>query len=167
MGKRLVIKGADFSEHPVVKGGSWVLDYREIESDTNKPSSASVSPFVPVDYANLQGKTITKIRMIIKQAGKISIVKGTALGSPFTTIAEFNASSSDVNTVKEFTVQIVVGDNDIIGVQNSSDTGKFGFKEGGSSEVGVLADFYMNSGSSDYSRANHAQRLCVSFYCES
>lgn len=163
MGKNLIIKGADFSAHPVMTG-SWVLDYREIESDINYGSAASVSPFVPVEYTNLQGKIITKIRMMIKQAGNISIVKGTALGSPFTKITELNATSSDVDTVKEFNVQIAVGDNDIIGVQNSSDTGKFGFYEGAE---GALADFYMNSGSSNYSRGTWTQRLCVSFYCES
>lgn len=166
MGKKIIIKGADFSAHPV-NTSSWVLDYREVERDINKMSIVSLSPFVPIDYANLQGKTITKIRMKIKQAGEISIVKGTTLGSPFTKIIEFNTSSSDVDTIKEFSVQISVGDNDIIGVQNPSDTGLFGFYDGGSADEGVLADFYVNASSSNYSIGNHGQRLCVSFYCES
>lgn len=166
MGKKLIIKGADFSDHPVAVG-SWVIDSREYEPLATTNASVPHASFVPNAYASLQGKTITKIRLVPAVAGNISVMKGSAINDGNAVVAATLVVTDDMlNVPTEFSVNINVGANDVIGMNKSTDTGVFKYT---GPQTGTLEpDFKYMCFRSDYipGQASTAERLTVSFYCE-
>lgn len=168
MGKKLIIKGADFSAHPVATG-SWVIDGRENESRVDSIAKAQVGSFIPNDYAVLQGKIITKIRLIPAVVGNISVMKGSSTSDSNAVVVEtLVVTDAMLNIPTEFNVNIAVGVNDIIGISKSTDTGNFKYvgQQIGTAGSDFLYFCFRSGQGHEPSRPETAERLTISFYCE-
>lgn len=166
MGKVLVIPNSDFSDNSVKTINLnptlvWGVDGTANENNATDTANVSVSPFVPVDYENIQNKTVRKIRLVPKVAGTVSVMLSPALGQSGELVQTLTITPEMVlaGTPVDFDVFIKVG-NKVIMFSKSTDTGAFAFYVPRPAVTG-LADFYMNADAS-YSRANSGQELCIS-----
>lgn len=166
MGKKLIIKGADFSAHPVATG-SWVIDGRENESRVDAIADKSAGSFVPNDYAVLQGKRITKIRLIPAVVGNISVMKGSSINDSNAVVAEtLVVTDAMLNIPTEFNVNIAVGVNEVIGINKPTDTGNFKYIGQHIGTVGSDFSYYCFRSEHEPTAPETAEHLTVSFYCE-
>lgn len=125
MGKRLIIKGADFSENAIGTGAKpvWYID--QILPDISTALKANVVnggwAFSNTDNAKLQGRVINSVKFYPATDGVLNFYKG-ALGSNGTKIGSITISPSQVGTrvIATFTpVTINSGEYFMIGEANT------------------------------------------------
>lgn len=125
MGKRLIIKGADFSKNAIgiIIEPAWYID--QILPNISTAKKANVVnggwAFSDTDNAKLQGRVINSVQFYAAAAGVLNFYKG-ALGSNGTKIGSITISPSQVNTkvIATFTpVTINSGEYLMIGEANT------------------------------------------------
>lgn len=166
MSKALIIKGADFSHNSVKTINpnptiSWVIDDREWEANAVSQAQLNYAPFTPDDYQSLQNKTISKIRLIPRAEGEISILLATGLGSGQTTevAATLEITSDMVLTPTEFDVSIPVG-NKVVMVSSQTDSTTFNYLTW--APEGETVNYWYSSLSANPQRTTSRSKLCVS-----
>lgn len=147
MGKKLIIKDADFSANALdVRVIEWyILSYTNyLESSQNIANVVNGGwAFVQATNALLIGKTINAIRFKAATSGTLNIYKGVLNSSEKTFIGSVNVTSSEVGqeVTKTFT-PYTMGGNDylIIGEPNSS--ASFYYQGSGVKPTAASHNFY-------------------------
>ena len=146
MGKKLIIKGADFSENRIPEQEVPLLSRTNDILQANTKSSLASSPFCDPLYEQLQGRVITGIEMKPAQAGTISVLRAQSLDSGGTVkIAEITIDSNDIGQTKKYEVNIPVGSTDIICIGLESDSGGYYYNSNSSG-----TNIFMKVGTSNY-----------------
>lgn len=108
MGKRIIIKGADFSENGIATGTTtWYItngtDFISKKGSNAANMSSAAWTFDNVTNAKLQGKTVNRLRIIASAAGTFYLYvlnsRTQSLGTPAATIT---VGTGDIGILKEF-----------------------------------------------------------------
>ena len=147
MGKRLVIKDADFSANAVdVRIIEWyILSYTNYDGSESHSIANVVNggwAFVQTTNALIQGKTINALRFKAAGNGALNIYKGTLNSTSKTLIGTVNISSSEAGqeVTKTFT-PYTMGANDFLIIGEPNSAGAFYYR-GNISPTGVSHNFY-------------------------
>lgn len=122
MGKKLVIKGADFSANCIVTEILAIDCTSDIEV-ASSVASIDAAPFADSRYSALQGKEVVGVELKPSQVGTLSIV-GLVSGT-ITTKATITITNEMVDVKTYFPLSFNVGDNEIVGIAKTTDTGSF------------------------------------------
>lgn len=140
MGKKLIIRGADFSQNGIIN--PFVGEWYNYDLENHPPAYetlVSSARFVPGNYSVFQGKTINAIKLKVITPGTITI----AVADRITANAQFSQSRTlDFSQVAPNTIvteifeAIEVGDG-YLSIFASTDTGSFGYEGQVSNPVGI------------------------------
>lgn len=164
MGKRLIIKGADFHDN-AAQTGVWTVTWYNNDLENFTPASgsnASYAGFVPGNYSLFQNKTINMVKLQIRTPGTISIMVANSLerGGSFTQRKVLDFTTATANTIVEKQFDpIEVGDGYIM-LHITSDTGKFGYATSGSNPPGYYT-YIARANNNPVFASNNT--LCVDF----
>lgn len=158
MGKSLVIKGADFSENGI--------DLEVLGIDRNEGIAAAVATgasssgaYADADYSSLQGKHIMAIEFKPTASGTFRVVKCASIGAVgLIVLATINVQPQDVGVKTKYSLDIIVGDNDIIGVNPPGDSASFYYC------TTVGGSFYIDLGKSTCHTV--AYNMAINWYIE-
>ena len=120
MGKKLIVKGADFSQNAVAKSLILAIDSMIDINRNNTDGNPSSGPYVDNRYENLYSKHIAEIELVPTNAGFITI-QGYKNGV-FTEKAVLNITQDMVLNVTSIPVSIDVENNEIICIGKRGDT---------------------------------------------
>lgn len=158
MGKKIIIKGADFSENAIQREVIQMLAIdcdSDIELATTRGTIAS-SPFADSRYANLYNKHLIGVELKPSKVGSITIVS--LYDGVLTDVATINITNDIVGVKTYFNVDVDVREDEIIGIGRSTDTGNFYYNDGES------AGFIVRLGLNNPSSVNYG--LAVNWYVE-
>lgn len=125
MGKKLIIKGANFEEN-CINDELLIIDRSVYFSFSTAVANKNSSPYADKDYALLQNHRIVSIELKPNSSGTISITKSTALDTGgYEVVGTIDVDSEDIGVFTKYPVNIEVGENDIIGLATPNDTNTF------------------------------------------
>lgn len=155
MGKKIIIKGADFSENRIYEILLAIDCNSDIESAHNN-TNLNNSPFADTRYAYLFNKHLVGVEFIPVKAGTLTIVS--LYDGVLTDVATINITSDRVGIKTYFDVDITIRQNEIIGIGRNTDTGNFSFY------IGESAGFIVRLGSETSAQTSYG--LAVNWYVD-
>lgn len=139
MGKRIIVKGADFSENAIYQDeqqadGWLVTNYTSFASAATNRANVANGGWAFIDeMSNLRGKKINKIRFKASASGDFPILVGTSYNN-LSIVRTISVSSSEVGTVVEKTFnELLVANNQLIGVGKANGAGFYYAQDSGHS----------------------------------
>lgn len=143
MGKKLIIKGADFSTNGIIESETtWYFsEGLDISLGYTAAAASSAWALNDTNAALLYGKNINRIKFVPANTGNFRIYKTSSLSSLGDLVATINVVSGQQNTVvtaRFDTVTVAQGERFVF-----PDLMKYGTKSG--------ASFYKKVGHNDYS----------------
>lgn len=134
MGKRLVIKGADFSRNSISNSTlTWYIqEMKSLEEAILSPANIASAGWSFKEETNslLVGKNINCVQFIAGLAGTLNLYIGSLGTTSLQRIASISISSSDVNTEKFITFPTVtVGNGQHLIIAEPQTTGSFRYFE--------------------------------------
>lgn len=129
MGKRLIIKGADFSQNGIYSQVSlwYITGYDDNKSNLSSTANTANGgwAFGDTDQNKVRGKVINQIKFKVSAAGDFPIMKGSARNS-MTEAASITIEQAEIGTVvtKTFT-PVTVGESEYIAVGKPNGAGMY------------------------------------------
>lgn len=150
MGKKLIIKGADFSTN-AVEEVTWYIDVTDSGWATNPGTSASAGWSYPASQESAYiGQPINAIKVKNATAGVMTIYKVSELGQAGTLLATINVTQANVLTTYVLPTTVTINSGEHLVFHDSTDTAFFRYKQ--------------KSGSTFIKRAQYSNYSTVSGY---
>lgn len=154
MGKRLIIKGADFSTNRIPEQLTWFVDEYDqavaLGKTPNTNANYAAAGFAP-NY-DFGGKTINVLKFKVGAAGSFSIMLGNSRNDTNPTkVGEITVTSQEVGTVvtKQFD-PITIPDGKYIWLGRSGDTGQFCYSSNTTLPGSTFGPMWIYLGTSSY-----------------
>jgi hypothetical protein len=146
MGKKIIVKGADFSENAIYQDGQqadgWlVTNYTTFASALTYAANVDNGGWAFIDeMSNLRGKKINKIRFKASASGDFPILVGTACNN-LLIVRIVSVSSSEVGSVVEKTFdELLVANTQLIGIGKANGAGFYYAQDSGHSFYSKIPD---------------------------
>lgn len=124
MGKKLIIKNADFSINAIVSNYELAIGFTDNAfNSADRVGIATSSAFTDSRYANLYNKHISIIELKVAREGVFSVFS--YKNDIRTLITTLNFTSDMIGKIVKFPVSIDVEENEMICFMTSTDTGSF------------------------------------------
>lgn len=173
MGKKLIIKGADFSEVAVEVGVVRNFIYNISDAQMSGASDLwnhSSGGFSVLDQSALQGKTIDGVRLNVHTAGTVKIYKATAVNpksmSAMTLVSSMTARSEGIQNI-DFDTPVSLGAGEFIVFGDANNVGgntlRAKYHGSGGTSLPYQQKFYYKCGQSGAGTASTAS-FDVDFY---